>query len=102
MSNKNKESKTLNEVLDNYVNPDIMERLKNLEAFWIEPSVLAEFEKRVLTIAKENSWSEDIVVWALDKQQIQLESIQASYTREFRTIVNHAANDGDYETPQVA
>jgi len=93
---ENIESKTLNETLENYVNPEILERLNRLQAMWLDPELFMPFEKRVLSILQQNPLSEDIIIASLDKTSISLEQLNTWYKREFRTTVNHAVNDDFY------
>jgi len=96
------ESKTLNETLKNYVNPEILERLNRLQAMWLDPELFMPFEKRVLSILQQNPLSEDVVSMELDKTQIAIEQVQTWYDRKFRSIVNHPSNDDNYWTTLAA
>jgi len=92
----NRESKTLNEKLEAQVNPEISERLKELEALWIDSELFAQFEKRVKDIISKNPWSEDVVSWELQKTQLSVENLFANYSRQFRSILDHSANNDLY------
>lgn len=93
------ESKTLNESLDAYTNPDIKKNLEDLRQLWIDPELFAEFEERIKRIIWENPWSEDIVIWELWKTQISIENLLANYKREFRSILDRAADNSLFIDP---
>jgi len=89
-------SPTLNETLENYVNPEILERFKNLQAMWLDPELFIPFQERVECILKQNPWSEKIIIASLGETQTAIEQAQNWYKIEFRTTINHAANDDFY------
>lgn len=90
------ESKTLNESFDANVDSEIASNLENLKWLWIDPELFAQFEQRVKQIVWENPWSEDVVVAELWKTWLSVENLFANYNREFRSILNTAANDDDF------
>lgn len=93
---KNNESKTLNESLQKNINPEIQSNLENLKWLWIDPELFAKFEDRIKKIIDKNPWSEDVVSSELQKTWLSVENLFANYNREFRSILDHAANDEDY------
>jgi len=93
------ESKILNESLDAYTNPDIKKNLEDLRRLWIDPELFAKFEERIKRIIWENPWSEDLVIWELWKTQISIENLLANYNREFRSILDRAADNNLFIDP---
>ncbi len=93
---KNNESKTLNESLEQNINPEIQSNLENLKWLWIDPELFAQFEEKIKKIIWDNPWSEDVVSSELQKTWLSVEALFSWYNREFRSILDHAANDEDY------
>lgn len=93
-------SEALNNELDNYINPEIEARLKDLE--WIvDANLLRQYEDRVAQILKDNPWYEPVVLAETGKLSISAQIYQENYKRQFRWIMEMAAND-DFESSQVA
>lgn len=93
---KNNESKTLNESLEQSINPEIQSNLENLKWLWIDPELFAQFEQKIKKIIWDNPWSEDVVSSELQKTWLSIEALFFWYNREFRSILDHAANDDEY------
>lgn len=93
----NRESKALNKKLEAQINPEISDRLKELQALWIDSELFAQFEQRIKKIIWENPWSEEVVVWELQKTWLTVETLVINSNRKFRSILNNAANDDFYQ-----
>lgn len=90
---KNRKSEALNEKLEAQINPEISDRLKELKALWIDPELFAQFEQRIKKIIWENPWSEEVVVWELERTWLTVETLVINSNRKFRSILNDAANN---------
>lgn len=89
-------SPELSKKLEAQVCPDISNRLKELQALWIDATLFAQFEQRVKDIISKNPWSEAVVSWELQKTEISVENLFSNYSRQFRSILDHSANDDLY------
>lgn len=100
---KKKESPMLKKHLETKIHPAIQANLESLQWLWIDPELFAQFESRIKEIIQQNPASEEVVAWELGKTQIGVEALFTNYNREFRSILDHAANDDIYfEDSQAA
>ena len=106
---KNKNSETLNSVLSEKVDSDILAKLENLKSLGFDSDIFGEFHKRVMWIIWENPNASEVIAWELEKTALSVEDLFAKYNRKFRSVLDagsmdesfiQAANDEEYLTNQ--
>ena len=96
MARNKKESPMLKKHFDATIPPAIQERFETLAWLWIDPELLAQFRGRIEEIVEKDPASEEVIIWELGKTQIGVEALFTNYSRQFRSILDHAANDDFY------
>lgn len=106
---KNKNSETLNSVLSEKVDSDILAKLENLKSLGLDSDIFGEFHQRVMWIIWENPNATEVIAWELEKTALSVEDLFAKYNRQFRSVLDawsmdesfiQAANDEEYSTNQ--
>ena len=106
---KNKNSETLNSVLSEKVDSDILAKLENLKSLGLDSDIFGEFHQRVMWIIWENPNASEVIAWELEKTALSVEDLFAKYNRQFRSVLDawsmdesfiQAANDEEYSTNQ--
>lgn len=106
---KNKNSETLNSVLSEKVDSDILAKLENLKSLGLDSDIFGEFHQRVMWIIWENPNASEVIAWELEKTALSVEDLFAKYDWQINKILKawsmdenfiQAANDEEYSTNQ--
>lgn len=92
-------SRELDSHLEQHIPDSLEQKLASLKALGIDPQVFDKFHDKIQWILAKNPEAEWVVSGEIWKAHLSMENTMQNYQRWFKSILDSAANNPDWQWP---